>query len=48
MNAIRRRGWEIPQRLATPERLFFNRRAFLVRRERAGFAAARGERATRH
>ena len=30
MNVIRRRGWEIPQRLATPERLFFNRRAFLA------------------
>ena len=25
----RRRGWEIPERLATPEHLFFNRRAFL-------------------
>jgi sulfoxide reductase catalytic subunit YedY len=30
MNVIRRRGWEIPERLATPEHLFFNRRAFLV------------------
>jgi sulfoxide reductase catalytic subunit YedY len=26
MNIIRRRGWDIPQRLATPEHLFFNRR----------------------
>jgi len=30
MNVIRRRGWEIPERLATPEHLVFNRRAFLV------------------
>jgi sulfoxide reductase catalytic subunit YedY len=30
MNIIRRRGWEIPERLATPEHLVFNRRAFLV------------------
>lgn len=30
MNVIRRRGWEIPERLATPEHLFFNRRSFLV------------------
>jgi methionine sulfoxide reductase catalytic subunit len=29
MHIIRRRGWEIPERLATPEHLFFNRRAFL-------------------
>jgi methionine sulfoxide reductase catalytic subunit len=30
MNVIRRRGWELPERLATPEHLFFDRRAFLV------------------
>lgn len=30
MNVIRRRGWEIPERLATPEHLFFNRRNFLL------------------
>ena len=30
MNVIRRRGWEIPERLATPEHLFFNRRDFLA------------------
>jgi len=30
MNVIRRRGWEIPERLATPEHLFFNRRAFMA------------------
>src|SRR3954471_4530564 len=30
MNVIRRRGWEIPERFATPEHLFFNRRDFLA------------------
>ena len=30
MHIIHRRGWEIPERLATPERLVFNRRSFLV------------------
>ena len=30
MHVIRRRGWEMPERLATPEHLFFNRRAFLT------------------
>jgi methionine sulfoxide reductase catalytic subunit len=30
MNVIRRRGWDIPQRLATPEHLVFNRRAFVA------------------
>jgi len=30
MHVIRRRGWEIPERLATPEHLFFDRRAFLA------------------
>ena len=30
MHVIRRRGWEIPERLATPEHLFFNRRGFLA------------------
>jgi sulfoxide reductase catalytic subunit YedY len=29
MHVIRRRGWEIPERLATPEHLFLNRRAFM-------------------
>ena len=29
MHIIRRRGWEIPERLATPEHVFLNRRAFL-------------------
>src|SRR5262249_42291776 len=30
MNIIRRRGWEIPDRLATPERLAFSRRSVLT------------------
>jgi len=30
MHVIHRRGWEIPERLATPEQLFFDRRAFLA------------------
>jgi sulfoxide reductase catalytic subunit YedY len=30
MNVIRRRGWEIPERLATPEHLVFNRRGLLA------------------
>ena len=30
MNVIRRRGWEIPDRLVTPEHLVFNRRSFLA------------------
>ncbi|HEX5507064.1 MAG TPA: protein-methionine-sulfoxide reductase catalytic subunit MsrP [Pseudolabrys sp.] len=30
MHVIRRRGWEIPERLATPEQYFFNRRAFIA------------------
>jgi sulfoxide reductase catalytic subunit YedY len=30
MNVIRRRGWEIPEKLATPEHFFFNRRSLLV------------------
>ena len=30
MHVIRRRGWEIPEHLATPEHLFLNRRAFLA------------------
>jgi sulfoxide reductase catalytic subunit YedY len=29
MNVIRRRGWEMPESHATPEHLFFNRRALL-------------------
>jgi methionine sulfoxide reductase catalytic subunit len=30
MNIICRRGWELPERVATPEHLFFNRRSFLA------------------
>jgi sulfoxide reductase catalytic subunit YedY len=30
MHVIRRRGWEIPEHHATPERLFLDRRAFLA------------------
>ena len=30
MHVIRRRGWEMPEHLATPEHLFLNRRAFLA------------------
>jgi methionine sulfoxide reductase catalytic subunit len=30
MHIIHRRGWEIPERLATPEHLVFNRRSFLA------------------
>ena len=30
MHIIRRHGWEIPEHQATPERLFFDRRAFLA------------------
>jgi sulfoxide reductase catalytic subunit YedY len=37
MHVIHRRGWEIPERLATPEHLFFNRRAFMAA---SGAAAA--------
>jgi sulfoxide reductase catalytic subunit YedY len=36
MHPIRPRGWEIPESLATPEHLFWNRRAFVA----AGGAAA--------
>src|SRR5262245_61691948 len=36
MHVIRRRGWEIPERLATPEHLFLNRRSLLA----AGAAGA--------
>ncbi len=30
MNILHRRGWELPERAATPEHLFFDRRAFLA------------------
>ena len=39
MHVIRRRGWEIPEHQATPERLFLDRRAFLAAAGMAGAAA---------
>src|SRR3954454_10222426 len=30
MHVIHRRGWEIPEKLATPEHLFFSRRTFVA------------------
>jgi sulfoxide reductase catalytic subunit YedY len=30
MNIIHRRGWDMPESHATPEHLFFNRRALLA------------------
>ena len=50
MHVIRRRGWEIPERDATPEHLFLNRRAFLAgdRRRRAVAVAGACRGAARH
>src|SRR5262245_33310946 len=42
MHVIRRRGWELPEREATPERLFFDRRAFLAAAGMAGIAFSPG------
>jgi methionine sulfoxide reductase catalytic subunit len=42
MHVIRRRGWEIPERLATPEHLVFNRRAFLAASGAAAFSLSPG------
>jgi sulfoxide reductase catalytic subunit YedY len=42
MHVIRRRGWEIPERLATPEHLFFDRRAFLAATGAAALSLAPG------
>src|SRR5215475_2403738 len=46
MNIIRRRGWELPERVATPEHLFFSRRSFLAATGATlvapGLAAAQG------
>ncbi len=39
MNIIRRRGWEIPERLATPEHLVFSRRRLLTAGVGAGALA---------
>jgi methionine sulfoxide reductase catalytic subunit len=38
MHVIRRRDWEISERLATPEHLFFSRRAFLAATGAAAFS----------
>jgi sulfoxide reductase catalytic subunit YedY len=40
MYVIHRRGWEIPERLATLEHFFFDRRAFLVTASAAALAPA--------
>ena len=42
MHVIRRRGWEIPERCATPEHLFFDRRAFLAATGAAALALTGG------
>jgi sulfoxide reductase catalytic subunit YedY len=42
MNVIHRRGWEIPERLATPEQVFFSRRGFLTATAAAALAASSG------
>jgi sulfoxide reductase catalytic subunit YedY len=42
MKIIRRRGWEIPERDATPEHLFFNRRAFLTATGASALALSSG------
>ncbi len=42
MHVIRRRGWEIPERLATPEKLFLDRRAFLAATGATAMALAPG------
>jgi sulfoxide reductase catalytic subunit YedY len=42
MHVIRCRGWEIPERLATPEKFFLDRRAFLAATGAAATALAPG------
>jgi sulfoxide reductase catalytic subunit YedY len=42
MHVIRRRSWELPQRLATPEHLFLSRRAVLAGASAAATAAITG------
>jgi sulfoxide reductase catalytic subunit YedY len=42
MHVIHRRGWEIPERFATPEHLFFDRRAFLAATGAAALSLAPG------
>ena len=45
MHVVRRKGWEIPESLATPEALFLGRRAFLAGLGAAGALAVSGARA---
>jgi methionine sulfoxide reductase catalytic subunit len=40
MHVIRRRGWEIPEGLATPEHLFVNRRGLLAASAAAALSLA--------
>jgi len=42
MHVLRRKGWEIPERLATPEALFVDRRGFLTALGAAGALAVSG------
>jgi sulfoxide reductase catalytic subunit YedY len=42
MHVIHRRGWEIPERLATPEHLFLNRRSFMAATGAAALSIAAG------
>jgi sulfoxide reductase catalytic subunit YedY len=46
MNVIHRRGWEISDRLATPEHLFFNRRNFVAGASALAPVAAQAQRVT--
>jgi sulfoxide reductase catalytic subunit YedY len=45
MHVVRRKGWEIPERLATPEAIFLNRRGFVAGLAAAGALAASGSKA---
>ncbi len=45
MHVVRRKGWEIAERLATPEPIFLNRRGFVAGIAAAGALAASGARA---
>lgn len=40
MHIMRRRGWELPEHEATPEHLFFDRRAFLTASGAAAIAVS--------
>ncbi len=42
MHVVRRKGWEIAERLATPEAIFLNRRGFVAGLAAAGALAASG------